>query len=247
MSLMRRIIAALSFALVVGLCPDLASFASAAPPVMATNLQRDVSCDQRSPQLRVVVHEPIRRLGYGVPDSDIIVWTKKGGVEAGIYRMTLPRQGFGTKASWVAVALKRDGTIDVSDRYTLRRPERASCVSTRAPQFEIYDDQVNQICPKGSDSLFIVGVWVRPGTPGYLVRGGAATLTKRSGAQFSADGIIDHVSDERLVEYTLVAGRRARIVQDPALNSAWPVVVSSPDVQLETLVFRTCVNNEENM
>ncbi len=248
MTLFKRFCAAVSMALLVGLCPDLASVvhAAEAAPVMATNLQRDTDCDQRSGQIRVVVHEPIRRLGYGIPDSDIIVWTRKGGVAAGIYRLNLPKQAFGSKVSWLAVALKRDGSIEVGDRYTFRRPERAACVFKQRLQLSSYDDQVNQRCPKGSDSLFIVGIWVRTGTPGYIVRGGSAQLTKLSGFPFAADGIIDHVSSERLVEYTLVAGRKTRVQLDSDQNTAWPVVTSSPGVQLDSLVFRTCVNNQEN-
>lgn len=202
---------------------------------------RDTNCDTRAPRVMVPLDRPADYVAFGYPESDTLFDLAEN-VSAGKQRYTLPRQPFGSTRQWVmVVAYKGDDTVSTSRVLTFKRPARSACVTKRIVGLDTYRSGINTVCGPESKTMYLVTVKARKGTPGYFVRAGVTTLTKRNGTVLQSDpGYIVPNKNRRLAETYLYAGRFSRVRLDPALNKA-RVVTSSADVELVTSVYRTCV------
>ena len=238
--------------LLVMSCLVLGDMASYAAPVARSAAMGDVlmdilvvkktNCDVRSGVIRV-----------NLPDNATVVVTDHDrhpgeprylldtNPTGGWHRYELPRQKFGSTRTWVIIAAANGSNYKAS--VTMKRRAKADCVATQNPRIADYQPFLNRACPVGTMTQFVGYVWVEEFTPGYLLRAGDTgnmRLVKKNGRQINGDGV---KMNDWLIKYIVPAGRKARIVRDPALNSAW-AVTSSSNVLLGSVVGRECVSTQ---
>ena len=214
--------------------------AHAAENSMTTSVIKKTSCDQRAPRVGISLSAKAQRVGYGYPESDTIYWLDTNGVAAGTHRYTLKSQPFGTTRQWIMVAaFKGDQGLYTSPVLTFRRPAKSACVVTRVHALDTYRAGINTVCPIGSDTMYIVTVAVKRGTPGYFTDAGIAKLVQRNGTILKSGGGYIVPNTDRKAEFYVYAGRRSRLQLDAALNRA-VIQTSSDDVETSSSVYRTC-------
>lgn len=215
---------------VLGLFQPLA--AHAAEQEFTVKVIKNTSCDQRAPRVEITISDGAMRVGYGSNDSDEIYWLDTHGVTPGVHRYNLQRQPFGSTREWVLVAAFRGAQgLYTAPLLTFTRPARADCVVKQSFPVTAFDDNVNQVCPEGSQKMFMLRAFVRKGSPGYFAGHGSATTTLMSGRQLTANGyVVPPKSREN--DFFIYPSRRGAKVDKSATNSI-TLVLSSKNVQVD--------------
>lgn len=201
---------------------------------------RKTGCDVRAPRVALEIKVGAQRVGYGYPDSDTIFWLDARGVQQGTRKYTLAKQPFGSSREWVmVVAYKGDQGLTTAPTLTFARPTKAECIVTQVHQLGIYRAGVNTVCPEASLTMYLVTVAVKPGSPGYIVDAGTATLVQKNDKQLQSGGGYVYDGSSRKAEFYVYAGRFSQLQLDPSLNRAG-LKTSSDKVELTSSVYRTC-------
>lgn len=209
------------------------SAAQAVEEEFAVTVIKRTNCDQRAPRVKVEIGEGARRVGYGYPDSDTIYWLETGGVAAGTHRYTLRRQPFGSTREWVMVAaFEGSQGLYTAPMLTFKRPARADCVVKQNVRIDNYATGVNQVCPEGSQKLFILKAFVLQGSPGYFAGRGNAEIVLRSDLQLNTDGYVVPRAD-REVDFFFYPKNRGAKVKKTGLENSANLVLSSKNVEVE--------------
>ena len=234
---MKAVLIALAVSLLGVAVPTVAH---ATESSMTTSVVKRTSCDVRAPRVKVTLSTKAQRVGYGYPESDTIYWLDTHGVAAGTHRYSLKRQQFGSTRQWIMVAaFKGDQGLYTAPVMTFKRPAKSACVARRVVALDTYRSGIATACPSGSETMYIVSVSVKRGTPGYITDTGIAKLVQRNGTILKSGGGYIVLDADRTAEFYVYAGRRSRLQLDSALNRA-VVQTSSDDVELGSSAYRTC-------
>ena len=214
--------------------------ATAADADLPVSVIKHTSCDQRAPRVAAEIKAGAQRVGYGYVDSDTIYWLDTDGVGQGTHKYSLATQPFGSTRQWVmVVAYKGDQGLTTARTLTFTRPTKAECLVTQVHQLGVYRPGINTVCPETSLSMYLVTVRVKPGSPGYIVDAGVATLVQKNGKQLQSGGGYVYDGRSRKAEFYVYAGRFSKLQLDPAHNRAG-LTTSSDKVELTSSVYRTC-------
>ncbi len=209
------------------------SAAQAVEEELAVTVIKRTNCDQRAPRIKVEIGEGARRVGYGYPESDTIYWLDTHGVTPGVHRYNLPSQPFGSTREWVMVAaFEGSQGLYTWPTLTFKRPARSDCVVKQNFRIENYAAGVNQVCPEGSQKLFMLEVFVLQGSPGYFVGNGGAEIVLRSDRQLNAPG---YAVPPRYREndFFIYPPHRGAKVKKTGLENSVNLVLSSMNVEVE--------------
>jgi hypothetical protein len=194
---------------------------------------KGTSCDQRAPRVKVEIGEGASRVGYGYPDSDVIFWLDSHGVTPGVHRYSLPEQPFGSTAGWVMVAaFEGSQGLYTAPLLSFNRPARKDCVVKQNLRIESYAPGVNQVCPEGTQKLFMLKTFVTQGSPGYFAANGNAEIVFRSDRQLNADGYVVPPRYRENDFYFYPPNRGAK-VKKTGLENSVNLVLSSKNVEVE--------------
>lgn len=217
-----------------------APVASATTDDLTVTVLKRTSCDQRAPRVRLDIGPHAELVGYGPAHSDAIYWLDTDGVSTGTHSYTLKRQPFGSTRTWVMlVGYEGDQGLTTSRTLTFTRPDKASCVATQLMSLDTFRAGINASCPTDSVSLYIISIWVKRGTPGYIVTAPIARLVQKNGTMLENGRGYVVPPKERRTEFYLYAGRHSKLNLEDISNRA-RVVTSTSAVELKDSVYRTC-------
>jgi hypothetical protein len=165
---------------------------SPAPSLLGSlkvNVLKKPTCDRRAPRVEVVLTEPATEIRFGYPESGADYVLKRGPLQPGRHKVAFPRQPFGSTRQWVVVA----GTVGAVDKptsktLTFKRPRAGNCVRTQLHELQHFRRGINKACPQGTVKDYVVRVWVRRGSPGYITWPGEVSLFLQNGRWLTAPG-----------------------------------------------------------